>query len=78
MKDKGPKNPFFEKKEEKPIAEEPIAEEPIAEEPIAEEPIAKKAIKKNTKGLNDPAVPMRRKNRILGDGRDWFDTHPDA
>ncbi len=68
MKDKGPKNPFFEKKEEKPIAEEPIAEEPIA----------KKAIKKNTKGLNDPAVPMRRKNRILGDGRDWFDTHPDA
>ncbi len=68
MKDKGPKNPFFEKKEE----------EPIAEEPIAEEPIAKKAIKKNTKGLNDPAVPMRRKNRILGDGRDWFDTHPDA
>ena len=68
MKDKGPKNPFFEKKEE----------EPIAEEPIAEEPITKKAIKKNTKGLNDPAVPMRRKNRILGDGRDWFDTHPDA
>mgnify|MGYP003110726105 FL=1 len=28
--------------------------------------------------LNDPNVPMRRKNRILGDGKDWFDTHPDA
>ena len=58
MEDKDWKNPFFEKKEEKPIAEEPI--------------------KKDTKRLNDPAVPMRRKNRILGDGRDWFDTHPDA
>jgi hypothetical protein len=22
--------------------------------------------------------PMRRKNKILGDGKDWFDTHPDA
>jgi|TARA_R110002020_G_scaffold405355_1_gene615345 hypothetical protein len=43
-----------------------------------EKPITKKAIKKDTKGLNDPSVPMRRKNRILGDGRDWFDTHPDA
>jgi len=63
MKDKDSKNPFFEKKEEKPIAEEPIT---------------KKAIKKNTKGLNAPAVPMRRRNKILGDGRDWFDTHPDA
>jgi len=30
------------------------------------------------KRLNDPSVPMRRKNKILGDGRDWFDTHPDA
>ena len=28
--------------------------------------------------LNDPNVPMRRKNRIFGDGKDWFDTHPDA
>jgi len=28
--------------------------------------------------LNDPNVPMRRKNRIIGDGKDWFDTHPDA
>ena len=28
--------------------------------------------------LNDPNVPMRRKNRIVGDGKDWFDTHPDA
>ena len=37
-----------------------------------------KPIKKDTKRLNDPSVPMRRKNRILGDGKDWFDTHPDA
>ena len=37
-----------------------------------------KSIKKDTKRLNDPSVPMRRKNRILGDGKDWFDTHPDA
>jgi|TARA_R110000823_G_scaffold283253_1_gene401451 hypothetical protein len=28
--------------------------------------------------LNDPNVPMRRKNRVLNDGKDWFDTHPDA
>jgi hypothetical protein len=28
--------------------------------------------------LNGPSVPMRRKNKILGDGKDWFDTHPDA
>ena len=28
--------------------------------------------------LNDSNVPMRRKNRILNDGKDWFDTHPDA
>jgi len=42
------------------------------EKPI-EEP--KKEPKKH---LNDPSVPMRRKNRILGDGKDWFDTHPDA
>ncbi len=42
------------------------------EKPI-EEPI-----KKDTKRLNDPSLPMRRKNKILGDGKDWFDTHPDA
>ena len=34
--------------------------------------------KEPKKRLNDPSVPMRRKNRILNDGRDWFDTHPDA
>jgi hypothetical protein len=28
--------------------------------------------------LNDPNVPMRRKNKICNDGKDWFDTHPDA
>ena len=43
-----------------------------AKEPI-EEPI-----KKDNKRLNDPSVPMRRKNRVLNDGKDWFDTHPDA
>ena len=43
----------------------------------AEEPI-KEPVKKDTKRLNDPSVPMRRKNRVLGDGKDWFDTHPDA
>ena len=58
MEDKDWKNPFFEKKEEKPIAEEPI--------------------EKDAKRLNDPSIPMRRKNKILGDGKDWFDTHPDA
>ena len=26
----------------------------------------------------DPKAPMRRKNRVFGDGKDWFDTHPDA
>jgi hypothetical protein len=31
-----------------------------------------------TSKLNDPNVPMRRKNRICDDGKDWFDTHPDA
>ncbi len=34
--------------------------------------------KEPKKRLNDPSVPMRRKNRIRNDGRDWFDTHPDA
>jgi len=28
--------------------------------------------------LNNPNVPMRRKNKICNDGKDWFDTHPDA
>tara|TARA_R110000751_G_scaffold26954_1_gene71669 strand:+ start:600 stop:767 length:168 start_codon:yes stop_codon:yes gene_type:complete len=37
-----------------------------------------KPIKEPKKHLNDPSVPMRRKNKILGDGKDWFDTHPDA
>ena len=34
--------------------------------------------KEPKKRLNDPSVPMRRKNRIFNDGKDWFDTHPDA
>ena len=42
--------------------------------------------KKATKGedkpvavkLNDPNATKRHKNRILNDGKDWFDTHPDA
>ncbi len=34
--------------------------------------------KTSTVKLNDPNVPMRRKNKIFGDGKDWFDTHPDA
>ena len=28
--------------------------------------------------LNNPNVAMRRKNKICNDGKDWFDTHPDA
>tara|TARA_R100000152_G_C6737727_1_gene161734 strand:+ start:116 stop:292 length:177 start_codon:yes stop_codon:yes gene_type:complete len=36
-----------------------------------------KAPTKKTFKLNDPNVPMRPKNRIFGDGKDWFDTHPD-
>jgi|TARA_R110002020_G_scaffold70186_1_gene182177 hypothetical protein len=36
------------------------------------------AVSKKPSKLNDPHLPMRRKNKILGDGRDWFDTHPDA
>ena len=31
-----------------------------------------------TDKLNDPNVPMRRKNKMCNDGKDWFDTHPDA
>tara|TARA_R110002074_G_scaffold278948_2_gene450438 strand:+ start:1648 stop:1830 length:183 start_codon:yes stop_codon:yes gene_type:complete len=27
---------------------------------------------------NNPNAPMRRKNRVINDGEDWFDTHPDA
>lgn len=27
---------------------------------------------------SNPNVPMRRKNKICNDGKDWFDTHPDA
>ena len=27
--------------------------------------------------LNDPNTRPRRQNRILNDGKDWFDTHPD-
>jgi hypothetical protein len=34
--------------------------------------------KEPNKQLNAPSVPMRRKNKILGDGKDWFDTHPDG
>ena len=68
-KDKDHKSSFFEKKEEKPI------EEPKKEPEKEPEKEPKKEPKKR---LNDPSVPMRRKNRILNDGRDWFDTHPDA
>ena len=46
------------------------------EKPI-EEP-KKEPEKEPKKRLNDPSVPMRRKNRVLRDGKDWFDTHPDA
>ena len=45
-------------------------------EPESEQP--KEEDKPLTAKLNDPNVPMRRKNRILNDGKDWFDTHPDA
>ena len=34
----------------------------------------KAPVKKDFK-LNDRNVPMSRKNRIFGDGKDWFDTH---
>ena len=38
-----------------------------------------KPVKKTPTSPSPPASrPMRRKNKILGDGKDWFDTHPDA
>ena len=43
-----------------------------------EEKVTDKKDKVFTGKLNDPNVPMRRKNRVLNDGKDWFDTHPDA
>lgn len=43
-----------------------------------EEKVTEKKDKLFTGKLNDPNVPMRRKNRVLSDGKDWFDTHPDA
>jgi hypothetical protein len=43
-----------------------------------EEKATKSEDKPATGELNDPNVPMRRKNRVLNDGKDWFDTHPDA
>tara|TARA_R100000951_G_C2523918_1_gene144325 strand:+ start:268 stop:462 length:195 start_codon:yes stop_codon:yes gene_type:complete len=43
---------------------------PVEDNLIKEKPFTGK--------LNDPNVPMRRKNRVLNDGKDWFDTHPDA
>ena len=42
-----------------------------------EKPTTKKE-KSFTGKLNDPDVPMRRKDKIGFDGMDWFDTHPDA
>tara|TARA_R110000803_G_scaffold33415_1_gene73209 strand:- start:92 stop:274 length:183 start_codon:yes stop_codon:yes gene_type:complete len=43
-----------------------------------EEKVTDKKDKVFTGKLNDPNVPMRHKNRVLNDGKDWFDTHPDA
>jgi len=43
---------------------------PVEDDLIKEKPFTGK--------LNDPNVPMRRKNRVFNDGKDWFDTHPDA
>lgn len=38
-----------------------------------------KPVEKKPTAPSPPAsLPMRRKNKILGDGKDWFDTHPDA
>ena len=38
-----------------------------------------KPVEKKPTAPSPPATrPMRRKNKILGDGKDWFDTHPDA
>ena len=74
-KDEKPENKFFSPKWE-PESEQPKEEEPKPEQPKPEQP--KEEDKPFTVKLNDPNVPMRRKNRILNDGKDWFDTHPDA
>jgi|TARA_R110000751_G_scaffold85073_1_gene169876 hypothetical protein len=57
-----------EKKIEKEISSSPFEDE---------KPFLKKG-KPVAGKLNDPKVSMRRKNKICRDGRDWFDTHPDA
>ena len=46
--------------------------------PKGEDKAPVKKDKPSTGKLNDPNVPMRRKNKICNDGKDWFDTHPDA
>tara|TARA_B100001094_G_C17761106_1_gene590456 strand:- start:252 stop:437 length:186 start_codon:yes stop_codon:yes gene_type:complete len=46
--------------------------------PKGEDKAPVKKDKPSTSKLNDPNVPMRRKNKIGNDGKDWFDTHPDA
>tara|TARA_R110000822_G_scaffold254481_1_gene380719 strand:+ start:464 stop:646 length:183 start_codon:yes stop_codon:yes gene_type:complete len=43
-----------------------------------EKKVTKSEDKPATGKLNDPNVIMRRKNKICRDGKDWFDTHPDA
>ena len=69
-KDEKPENKFFSPKWE-PESEQPKEEESKPEQPKEED-------KPFTVESNDPNVRMRRKNRILNDGKDWFDTHPDA
>jgi len=69
-KDEKPENKFFSPKWE-PESEQLKEEESKPEQPKEED-------KPFTVKLNDPNVRMRRKNRILNDGKDWFDTHPDA
>ena len=54
----------------KEISFSPKGEDKLEDKPVKNKPFTSK--------LDDPDVPMRRKNRILGDGKDWFDTHPDA
>mgnify|MGYP003625462095 FL=1 len=68
-KDEKPENKFFSPKWE-PESEQP-KEESKPEQPEEEG-------KPFTVESNDPNAPMRRKNRVLNDGKDWFDTHPDA
>tara|TARA_Y100001937_G_scaffold124054_1_gene188070 strand:+ start:994 stop:1191 length:198 start_codon:yes stop_codon:yes gene_type:complete len=58
----------------KEISFSPKGEDKL-EDKLEDKPVKNKPF---TGKLNDPNVPMRRKNRILGDGKDWFDTHPDA